>query len=45
MRLSDLIAEFSTYFLGAKTTYKKKYFIPLGQLKSLIAQILENVET
>jgi hypothetical protein len=43
VRLSNLITEFGTYFPAAKTTFLKKYFIPLIQLKLLIAQILDTV--
>ena len=42
-RLSTLITEFATYFPAAETTFEKKYFIPLRQLKLLIAQILDRV--
>ena len=41
--LSTLITEFATYFPSADTTFEKKYFIPVRQLKLLIAQILERV--
>ena len=41
--LSSLITEFGTYFPAAKTAFKKKYFIPLRQLKLFIADILGKV--
>ena len=42
-KLSSLITEFRSYFPAASTTFEKKYFIPLRQLKLLFAQILDRV--